>query len=338
MVDGKEITVLITSAGRRAQLMRCIRECEPLLRRKIAVLAADAEPQYSAACSLADRAYKVPRCATPEYIPRLLQICNDERVQLLIPTIDPELEIISRHRSEFASAGVDVAISDPRVVALAGDKYETSRALAEAGISTPRTLLARDFAADPERLLWPLIFKPRKGSSSVGIRRPQTRSEAIDIASACPDLVVQELWQGKEYTVNVFFDKAGQLRCAVPHLRIETRGGEVSKGRTEHVPILQQAARAMANCLAGARGALCFQAIVTDSGDYSIFEINARFGGGYPLAHQAGANFLKWLLEERISMPCTAADVWIPGVLMLRYDSAVFVDGSSIGGTAGGVS
>jgi len=56
-----------------------------------------------------------------------------------------------------------------------------------------------------------------------------------------------------------------------------------------------------------------------------VFEINARFGGGYPLAHRAGAKFTKWLLEEVIGAPCTAKDSWDEGLLLLRYDSEVFL-------------
>ena len=78
---------------------------------------------------------------------------------------------------------------------------------------------------------------------------------------------------------------------------------------------------------AGARGALCFpRAIVTDDETCAVFEINARFGGGYPLAHQAGARFTQWLVEEALGLPDTANDDWKSGVTMLRYDDAVFLD------------
>jgi carbamoyl-phosphate synthase large subunit len=56
-----------------------------------------------------------------------------------------------------------------------------------------------------------------------------------------------------------------------------------------------------------------------------VFEVNARFGGGYPLAHEAGAHFTRWLLEESTGLPLTATSVWEEGVLMLRYDAAFFV-------------
>jgi carbamoyl-phosphate synthase large subunit len=56
----------------------------------------------------------------------------------------------------------------------------------------------------------------------------------------------------------------------------------------------------------------------------ALFEINARFGGGYPIAHHAGATFTKWLLEEAAGMPSSANNEWRSGVRMLRYDQAVF--------------
>ena len=76
--------------------------------------------------------------------------------------------------------------------------------------------------------------------------------------------------------------------------------------------------------LKGARGPLCFQAIVRDDGTAAIFEINARFGGGYPLAHRAGAPFTKWLLEESVDLSSSAHNNWKEGIVMLRYDDAFY--------------
>ena len=71
-------------------------------------------------------------------------------------------------------------------------------------------------------------------------------------------------------------------------------------------------------------GALCFQALVDANEQPTAIEINARFGGGYPLAHRAGATFTKWLLEIAAGQVCSAHDNWRESVLMLRYDAAVF--------------
>ena len=78
-------------------------------------------------------------------------------------------------------------------------------------------------------------------------------------------------------------------------MRRELRGGEVSKGITVRRQDMTDAARAIATALPGAVGALCFQAFATQDGPV-VFEINARFGGGFPLAHQAGGRFTRWLM------------------------------------------
>jgi carbamoyl-phosphate synthase large subunit len=63
-----------------------------------------------------------------------------------------------------------------------------------------------------------------------------------------------------------------------------------------------------------------------------VIEINPRFGGGYPLSHAAGADFPRWLLEEALGLPSSAAaGAWRDGLVMLRYDDAVFVDRDAAG-------
>ena len=146
------------------------------------------------------------------------------------------------------------------------------------------------------------------------------------------DMLIQDIAPGREYTVDVFLDRAGQCRCAVPRLRLETRAGEVSKGvtvRNEHVLTI---ARRTAEALPGARGVINIQIFHDENtGVTNVIEINPRFGGGYPLTHQAGAPMIRWLIEETLGMPCSARDDWREGVVMLRYDEAVFVDAVAAG-------
>jgi carbamoyl-phosphate synthase large subunit len=315
-------TVLFTSAGRRNQLLACFRSSAELLRLPLKVLATDMFPDLSPACHQADQAFRVDACRAPGYIQGLLQICIDHKVDLLIPTIDPELSVLSRHRSEFARVGTRVVVSSVFVAELAQDKFQTAATLQSAGVSTPRTCRLSEYLDDPSMLPDPVIAKPNSGSGSRGIIRPRSPLELVSLQR--PEYIVQEFWQGLEYTVNMFFDLKGQLRCAIPHRRLEVRSGEVSKGRTERIETLIEASRKMASVLIGAQGPLCFQAIVRPDGSYCVFEINARFGGGYPLAHQAGARFAQWLLEELEGREVSGLDDWESGLTMLRFDTAVF--------------
>lgn len=318
-------TILLTSAGRRNQLIDCFRASARELGVDVRFIATDLNPHLSSACAVADRSFSVPRCTDPAYIEAVLAICREEKVDLVVPTIDPELTPLSRNQAAFAALGARVAISSPDVTMLAHDKHATSRVLGAAGVPVPRTVWLRDFLQNPQQLVWPVIAKPNAGSASVGIVRPQVTEDLMELP--VDDYIVQEQWVGREYTVNIFVDQRGCLRCAVPHLRIEVRGGEVSKGRTERRPDLAHAAEKLVAALPGARGPLCFQAIVRPDGAFCVFEINARFGGGYPLAHQAGATFTRWLLEERLGRDVSAHDNWEHDLTMLRYDSAVFRHG-----------
>lgn len=169
------------------------------------------------------------------------------------------------------------------------------------------------------------MLKPRGGSSSIGIQRIDTVADMPD-PSELDHYVVQELLDGEEYTVNIFVDDQGRLAAAVPHQRIEVRGGEVSKGVSRRHPALERAARTLVDALPGMYGALCFQAIVDDEGEARLFEINARFGGGFPLAHRAGAPFSAWLLEALAGLPSSVGDRWRDGMVMLRYDAAEFIE------------
>jgi carbamoyl-phosphate synthase large subunit len=98
----------------------------------------------------------------------------------------------------------------------------------------------------------------------------------------------------------------------------------VEKGRTERRADLEAMAHSIVAAIPSARGVLCFQTILDRDRGMAVFEINARFGGGYPIADHAGAEFALWLLEETKGLPCSAHNAWRDGVTMLRYDAAVF--------------
>jgi len=211
-------------------------------------------------------------------------------------------------------------------VAMARDKLRTAAFLERHGIASPRTVPATVLLEKPDTLRFPVILKKIDGSSSIGLREAADMDEVRDLRLDLTRYIAQEKWIGREYTVNLFFDAVGQCCAAVPHLRCEIRAGEVSKGVTARHPLLTDFSSRLAEALPGARGALCFQSIITAEGKGVVFEINARFGGGYPLAHRSGAQFSRWLLESVAGITSSASDNWREGVTMLRYDAAVFVD------------
>ena len=323
------LTVLVSSAGRRAALVAALRHGAEVLGVGLRVLATDIVP-LTAAGHLADELHLVPRVGSPELVPTLLELCRAKEVDVLVPTIDTELPVLAAARQSFAEIGTTVSVSDPEVVSICADKASSSRWLAANGFPVPRQWKPEEAAQLPSGC-WPLFFKPRRGSSSVGAHRVTDLADLSRAVADHPDGVVEELCVGDEYTMDCWVDATGRCRAVVPRLRLETRAGEVSKGMTVASTELDALCRSIAEALPGARGTITMQAICTPQGP-RVIEINPRFGGGYPLSHHAGAWFTAALLAEAAGRP--VPDDWFgwrDGTVMLRFDEAVFLDRSQVG-------
>lgn len=322
--ERKRLTMLVTSAGRRVALLQAFRRGAEHLGVELELLACDLEPDLSAACHVADESFAVPPATHDDYVDALLEICRRRRVQLVVPTIDPDLAPLANAHDRFNTLGAQIAASAPAVIDIARDKLTTAEFLAAQGIPTPRTETLAAVREDPGSWTWPVLLKPRHGSSGRAVSIVQ--SPAGLPPGEDEPMIVQTLLHGEEWTVSIYIDNAGRLRAVVPHRRIKIRAGEVEKGVTRRAPRLIEIGEKIAAALPGARGVLCYQAMVSPDGAAHVFEINARFGGGYPLADHAGAAFARWLIEARLGMPSSAGNDWTEDVVMLRYDAAVFVE------------
>ena len=321
----RPFTVLVSSAGRRVELLRGFRDALAAAGLAGRVLAAD-RSWYSSAFHEADEGLLVPACDDESFVPAVLDLCVKHAVDLIVPTIDPELPVYAAARERFADAGVTVAVSAPEAVTIAADKARTHTWLVETGLPTVRQATIDVVRADPPGWPFPLVVKPRFGSAGIGVAVVHDDAE-LDVAARAGEVVVQEVAPGREHTIDVLVDRRGRCVSAVPRRRLEVRAGEVSKGVTVRSPALEDVGARLAEALPGAYGPLTVQVFAEEDGGLAVIEVNARFGGGFPLAREAGADHPRWLVEDVAGLPSTAdRSAWRPGLVMLRYDAAVFVD------------
>ena len=323
-MNSMQKSVLFTSAGRRVELIKCFLAAGERLGLSLTTHACDLRPDLSAACQYASHAFAVPRCDSPDYVDVLLDYCESQKIDLLIPTIDPELHPLALAKERFAAVGTKVHVSGTKTIAIVRDKAKTAEVLAQNGVPVPQTGLAQDVKLSPGDWEWPAFIKPSGGSASRGIDVIDG-PEAIAAAYGEP-MIVQQLLDGDEYTINIFIDEAGELKTAIPHKRLSVRAGEVEKGVTVRRADIHDIATKLARALPDAEGVMCFQLIDDKRHGPRVFEINARFGGGYPLADKAGGRFAERLLSRLIGSPDRDETEWKEGVTMLRYDAAVFLD------------
>lgn len=321
--------ILISSAGRRVGLIRCFRDSLRRLGVAGRIVAVDASLQ-APALHFADNSWQTPRCDDPAFLPCLLEIAARERIDWIVPTIDPELPVYAAARQMLAQRGIGMAISSPETIAICRDKQLTHRWLTRHGFPAPRQSNLAVACSRPNGR-FPVMVKPRLGSGSVGVRRVASSREMRAITDTAPspawlaDHVVEEIAPGQEHTINVFVDARGVSLAAIPHRRIEVRAGEVSKAVTVRHNGLIQLAQSIAQALPGARGPLSIQCFLAPDGSIRVTEINARFGGGYPLTHQAGARFTDWIVQEFLNIPASGCKDWTDNLTMLRFDREIFL-------------
>lgn len=326
--------VLFLAAGRRVSLVRQFKAALAELGGASGpagrVVTEDAVRSAPAHVVSDDQA-ALPRCTVPGYVDQLLDLCRSRQIALVVPLIDTVLPVLAPHRSAFAEAGTTLLVSSPETIAIGHHKGRTGDFLRTHGFATPRILTEPEIAGlRPGD--FPLFVKPPMGSSSIGAEKVTNPADLAHLRARDPDLLVMEFVDGAEYTVDVYVDLTGTPRCAVPRRRLETRAGEVSKGLTVRDDAIIARALAVAAALPGAIGCLTLQCFKRADGSVCFIEMNARFGGGYPLAWHAGANYPKWLLQEvRAERPDYLDGIaWRDNLAMLRYDDELIVSGDLI--------
>jgi carbamoyl-phosphate synthase large subunit len=320
----KPRNVLMTAASRRVPLVRAFRAA--LARQGGGAVIVTDVNALSPAVYAGDRAYLVPLTSDPAYLDEVLAICNAERIDLLIPTIDDELPVFGRAVARFAARGVQVVVSPEQTTRLCNDKYETCRVLADRGVSAARSFLPETLPGTSEL---PLFIKPRHGRGGVGAVVARTRRELAFFLDYVADPVVQEYLDGPEYTIDVLCDATGRALSVVPRERVVVRAGVIDRGRTVNDPALIDLALACTGAMRFA-GPINIQCRV-HRGRPTVFEINPRFSGGIPLTIAAGADFPDMLLRLHAGVDVPPAigrfrdQFW-----MTNYEDSVFLPDDAV--------
>lgn len=319
----REVNVLITSAGRRGALVKCfkdtIKEMEICSGKVISI---DASP-LAAALYLSDKHYIVPRIFAPNYIDTLLEICKDENIKLIIPTIDTELLILSQNKKIFEKNGIRIAISDTKVIEICNNKLKTFQFFKENNILTVYTFSYCQ-VNKMQNINYPLFIKPCGGSGSINTYKINNKRELDFFIDYIENSVIQEYAEGQEFTMDVLSDFNGKVINVVPRERIEIRAGEINKGRTvKDRKIIEYTKNAVEKL--GAIGPITIQCFKKGN-EIKFTEINPRFGGGYPLSFAAGANYpellIRMVLGEKIE---PVLGEFEENLIMLRWEEAVFI-------------
>lgn len=317
-----EINVLILSAGRRVELVNCFKKAAGELKISGSVFAADCS-LTAPALYFADKFRQVPRIDSGEYIKALIDICNEDNISLVVPTIDTELLLLAENRKKMEEkTNARILVSDLSVVNICRNKLNTQSYMEEHGFKVPHLYTAQELRND--NIKYPLFVKPIDGSSSIDTYKVNNRQELDAILTLVKNPMVQDYMDGEEYTIDVFLDFDGKIITMVPRLRIAVRSGEILKGRiVKDAAIMEDVRRLMKELKP--IGHITVQCRKTYRG-IEYIEINPRFGGGAPMSIMAGADSCKNLYRLLRGEVLTYNEDYRDNVTFLRFDSSIMLN------------
>lgn len=316
--------VLITCGGRWAGMVAQVRATLPQVPALAAgrVIVADLEI-VAPAGHFAHEAVAIPPMKDPGYVPRLLEVCREKQVRVLLPLIDLDMAQLVPHHDAFAAAGVTLMAPAPELMEVCFDKV-AFHAFAQAhGLRTPRLYASEELDSAP----YPLFHKLRHGFGSRSTGFVTSAAKARELLAEDPNLLFMEGLSGPELSVDALISRDGRILHAVQRIRDKVIGGEVARSHTVKLGPVTQAVEKALRALAGAgfHGPANLQLFLSE--EPALFDVNLRLGaGGSTLANMAtGGHFFESMLREACGdlAPAPKRD-YEEGLALYKYAGDLF--------------
>lgn len=181
----KDLTVLLSACGAQFApgMVKCLKDNGE---RDIRVVGVDMHFD-STLKNLYDVVYKVPSASDKNYIPRILEICKKEKVDVVMPFMSAELSPLLDNMEDFEKIGVKLAVGDRHSIEITTNKYKFYAYLKEHGLKVPKFSLVRnssDLKKACEAVGYPdspVCIKATELSGSRGIRIIDPTKSRFDI-------------------------------------------------------------------------------------------------------------------------------------------------------------
>ena len=313
------MNLLILSVGTRNKLVRYFKRTFGETGR---IVVTDASP-LAPALYEADRYYIVPSIGEEGYLELILQICRKEQIDGILSLIDPELSLLAENAEVFKAAGVMLLGSSYALCELSLDKMSMHRWLTDHGYLCAKSWRdPEDFyeALEGGDISWPIFVKPMRGSASLRIAQVSGREMLNLLMGKEEGLMIQEFMDGPEIGADAYVDMlSGETVSVFTKRKLKMRAGETDKAVSFKDPALFALIEGFLK-EAGFRGPVDID-LFEVNGRYYISEVNPRFGGGYPHAHEAGCDHTKLILNnlQGIANPPRIGD-YEENIYMMKYN------------------
>lgn len=259
----------------------------------------------------------VPSFEEPGYIPAILKVCRQERIDIVLPVHQEDLVAIAKHKRLFETAGFSLPIPDYPLIELAIDKYRMAILAKENGIATPETHLLSEIRSSDlgGRIALPILVKLRNSTGQRGQKKVrsvtafETHIDSLLETHAQDDIIIQEFIPGTVqdtmYTVGLLYDHNHRLKACIPLKKIRSKpytGGTAICTVAENRPDVREMAINLMSAFSAWEGIADVEIKIDPEGKPKFIEVNPRPWGSIYGSYVAGVDlpalWLKVALHE----------------------------------------
>ena len=224
------MNILILSCGTRNKLIRYFKEPGNGIER---VIGTDCSA-YAPALYETDHHYLVPRMTSHDYLDIILDICQKEKIDAVLPLQEDELFLIASNCKKFTNADILPIVSKQNTVELCRDKYAFYQHMKRSGMPVlPSCLNLPEFQKRYEagEMNFPVFIKPVRGCGSIGIQKVDNMELLSVLCKYSPDdMLLQQFANGEEYGVDLYVDLLSHEPVSIfTKKKLRMRAGETEK-------------------------------------------------------------------------------------------------------------
>ena len=235
---------------------------------------------------------KVPLATDPQFIPTLIQLCEDNNITHLIPVNEQEILTIAENVELFKAKGIIVLSLTKEQINTCSDKYTLPGVLKSIGLNAPEAFTVDEFIPNNRQY----IAKLRNSYGSRLAHIFETKEHLMSIIKqTTKEVVIQRYIPSPEteYTVGVFATERDVRSIAFKR--------KLESGYTQFIELTSNSEfQKIAECIAKELNIIgCFniQLRINDN-KYYIFEINPRISGTVFFRHSLGFQDVRWWLAH----------------------------------------
>jgi hypothetical protein len=158
------------------------------------------------------------------------------------------------------------------------------------------------------------LIPATEGSPAASSGRKPDRLDVARRATANPSA---------RFRIVLYFDRSGELQTIIPCERLVDQGVEHLVTRRDAGVIAS--IRSKVGHMGSARSIVTLDAFTDRSGELIIEEVRLDLADTIVIAHKAGAELVRWMLQEHAGLGAEPNDDWQEGVEMLRYSAAIYL-------------